>query len=108
MHRAPVPFSLEPRRLPPLLPQFITVRQVAALTGRSPQAIRSLIAAGILESTGTVWRLIPTASVEKLLNRPVTPEEFLKADRTLDGGRQRLRAYNKSRKTAETHRRGMN
>jgi hypothetical protein len=72
-----------------MLPSHVTVNTCAALTGRSPRAIRALIASGVLpvlKGTGP-WRRIPMAAVIALRGEGISAEEFLETAGQL--GRQR-------------------
>src|SRR5438045_5738216 len=76
-------------REPAVLPSHVTVNTAAALTGRSPRAIRALITIGVLpvlKGTGP-WRRIPMAAVIALRGEPISAEEFLETAGQL--GRQR-------------------
>jgi hypothetical protein len=80
-----------------LLPAYVSVPMAAELSGRSIAAIKRLIGAGIVPADGKTWLRIKLADVAGMLGRPVTAEDYLRADRARDRARGKRRVYNAAR-----------
>jgi hypothetical protein len=85
------------------VPRTLPVATAALIAGRSTAAIRGLIADGSLAVVrGEVSRGISTAGLAAYLDREITPELYLAAERARDPARNYQRAYNHNRRTGKT------
>src|SRR5438105_4940494 len=75
-----------------LIPPTLPIATAAKLTGHSPAQIRRLISGGTLDGS--------TASLERYIGRPITPELYLAADRARDPARAYQRSYHRERRSA--------
>jgi hypothetical protein len=78
-----------------LVPPTLPIVTAAKIAGRSPASIRGLIRAGSLDGA------VSTASLERYLERPITPELYLAAERARDPARAYQRNYNHNRRTGK-------
>jgi hypothetical protein len=86
-----------------LVPPTLPIVTAALLAGRSPASIRALIADGSLAVVrGEVSRGISTAGLAAYLDREITPELYLAAERARDPAREYQRNYNHNRRTGKT------
>jgi hypothetical protein len=86
-----------------LVPPTLPIAIAAKISGRSTAAIRALVADGTLAVVqGEVSRGISTAGLAAYLDREITPELYLSAERARDPARNYQRNYNHNRRTGKT------
>ena len=84
-----------------MFPRHVSINSAAALSGRSPKAIRRLIDDGVLAAERTAyWTRIPFASVEQLVGQKITAEDYMRAQSSLEGQRRTWAVYS-AKKRAE-------
>jgi hypothetical protein len=78
-----------------LLPETVTHPIAAKLLGISEARLVELVAQGaIRQPAGRQWRRYRTSDIEHLLNRSLTPEDYLRAERSHDGRRAQVKRNN--------------
>jgi excisionase family DNA binding protein len=84
------------------MPRAVTVHTASALLGRSPRAVRQLVADGVLPTMrGGVWRRIPLSALEAFRGSRVDPVEYMQAQASLEKTRSHWRTAGQRRRAAE-------
>ncbi len=81
-----------------VLPREISPNRAALLLGRSRRAVNRLIETGLLSAEGRVHARIPMASVEAVLGREITLNDWASAEGSAEQGRRTQALYNATRK----------
>jgi hypothetical protein len=87
-----------------LLPTYVSHPIAARILSVSEARLAQLAESGAIQAHGRTWRLYKTSDLAFLLNRPITCEDYLRADRAHDGRRAQAKACNDRARgfTAET------
>jgi hypothetical protein len=73
-----------------LVPRLLPVSTAALIAGRSPARIAALVNADVLRAERGC---VVTASLEWLMDREITPPDYLRADRAREPAREYQRNY---------------